>query len=110
MWDKRSSLNWWDDSQLYAPNVFSPSSVSGNDIFYLRGSEKVEEVIDFYIFDRWGNKVFEDHNFQPNDKEHGWDGVFLEIDGVTGVYVYLAIYKGCSDETSKLVGDVTLLR
>ena len=104
------SIDVEDESELYAPNIFAPASTTGNETFYLTGNDRVEEVLDFYIYDRWGNNVFEAHNFEPNDKEFGWDGKFKGVLGVPGVYVFFANYKGCSDDVSKLVGDVTLLR
>lgn len=42
---------------VFIPNVFSPNGNTYNDILYVRG--KCIKSMDFVLFDRWGNKVFE---------------------------------------------------
>ena len=39
--------------------------------------------MDFNIYDRWGNKVFESEN-----QSIGWDGTYLGLPMNTGTYVW----------------------
>ena len=60
----------------YMPTIFSPNGDGINDFVFVQTNSRITEVTSFRIFDRWGNMVFEDHLFTPNDSSHGWDGVF----------------------------------
>ena len=56
------------------PNIFSPSSRDGNnDYFTLYGNENVVLINEMYVYDRWGNLVYSNNNFLPNDPYQGWD-------------------------------------
>jgi len=59
---------------LYAPNVFMPSSLRDNRIFTIYGASNVQTIETLTIFDRWGNLVFSNTNFPPNELAAGWDG------------------------------------
>ena len=50
---------------IYIPNVFTPFNNDGtNDVFYINAKEgQLTRVLDFLIFDRWGNRVFENYDF-----------------------------------------------
>lgn len=54
--------------EVYIPNVFSPGQAINN-ILYVR-SECIASM-DFSVFDRWGNKIFE-----SEDINKGWDGTY----------------------------------
>ena len=90
------------------PNIFSPSSRDGNnDHFTLYGNENVVLINEMYVYDRWGNLVYSNNNFPPNDPYQGWDGSFKGESVVNGVYIYL--FKVTTDESEVLTftGDVT---
>ncbi len=95
---------------VYIPNMFTPDGDTFNDIFYLFGSEDVEKVDAFMVFDRWGDQLYRALNFLPNDPTYGWDGTFQSKNMLPGVYVYYAVvsFKDGSKQTFK--GDVTLIR
>ena len=90
-------------SCVYVPNAFSPDGDGQNDIEYVYGD--CIKTMDFAIYDRWGNKVFETAN-----RSVGWDG---KHDGVvmnTGVFVYKL---EATLENGALVhkkGNITLVR
>ncbi|MCT4581956.1 MAG: gliding motility-associated C-terminal domain-containing protein, partial [Flavobacteriales bacterium] len=53
------------------------------------------QSLNFIVFDRWGNKMFE-----SADKEIGWDGRFNGNIVAAGVYVYyveVEYYNGTSE-------------
>lgn len=62
------------------------------------------EDYEFYVFNRWGQKVFEGRRL---DEE--WDGMHSEQDSASDTYVWVVRYKILGIE-KVLKGDVTLLR
>jgi len=70
----------------------------------------VVEVEEFYIYDRWGELVYEAYNFEPNDELKGWDGTFKEKEDDSAVYAYYTVVRTITGEQLKFAGDVTLLR
>ena len=91
--------------EVYIPNVFSPSR---GDKFTMYASEDIEIIDDFYIYDRWGELVYSNSNFSPNEPDLGWDGYFNNNKAEQGVYVYLFIFE-INGRTERRYGDVTLL-
>ena len=100
------------DKGVYIPNAFTPGNDDGtNDVFMVFGNNDIiKEVNSFQIFDRWGEKVFEDYNFQPNDPSHGWDGTLKGQDLNPAVFVYWAKIEFIDGEVRLFEGDVTLLK
>lgn len=96
--------------QSFIPNVFSPNGDGVNDILYIHANSEVRRVIAFQIYDRWGDLIFEDFNFEPNDPGHGWDGLFSEKQSPSGVFVYRAVLELTQGDPHVLSGDITLLR
>ncbi len=95
---------------VYIPNAFSPNGDGVNDIFHIFAGGSVEGVRKFQIFDRWGEMVFEDFNFQPNDPAHGWNGIFRGEMMNPAVFVYLAEVEFVDGVVVLFEGDVTLVR
>ena len=88
---------------VFVPEAFSPNGDGQNDYLYVRG-DCIKDV-DFIVFDRWGNKVFE-----TTDKSIPWNGMYKGEVMNTGSYVYslsATMYDG-SSVTKK--GNVTLVR
>lgn len=91
------------DVYIYVPNAFSPNGDNVNDVMYLRGLNLVQ--VDFKIFDRWGELVFE-----TTDQSVGWDGTFKGEKLDPDVYVY-HLRVTCFDGQENLIkGNITLLR
>ena len=85
------------------PNIFSPNNDGRNDLF-CRIGDGIEDLTSIRIFNRWGQKVFEDSG--PNAK---WDGTYNGKPQPAGVYVYM-IEADCGAGPEKKIGDVTLVR
>jgi large repetitive protein len=99
------------DRDVFIPNVFSPNGDGFNDLFMIfAGEGKVKNIEAFKVFDRWGELVFEDYNFQPNDPAHSWDGMLRGELMNPAVFVYWAKVTFVDDETILFKGDVTLAR
>lgn len=97
----------------YIPNVFTPTGGQHyeNSRFYMSANmEQIKTVPSFRVFDRWGNKVFEDFDYVPNDVAQGWDGIFEGKPALPGVYVYRVEIEYIDGHREVAAGDVTLIR
>ena len=94
---------------VYAPNVFKPTEEAPNHRFALYSKASLP-VNYFQIFDRWGDLVFEQRNFNTNSPEKGWDGDNGLKRCLPGVYVYVAEIEYLEGFKLLLKGSVTLLR
>ena len=96
--------------QVFIPNSFSPNGDGINDFFLVFAHEKsVARINSFRVFSRWGELVFENFNFPPNDANFGWDGTFLEEDMDASVFVYTAEVEFIDGEILQYRGDVFLV-
>ncbi len=91
------------DNVIFVPNIFSPNGDGINDILFVRG--KGVEKLNFFIYDRWGEKVFE-----TTSLDIGWDGSFRGKDMNKAVFVYYleATFIDGQEVTQK--GDITLVK
>lgn len=93
------------ESKLEMPNAFSPNGDGINDIY--RAKNNYQSIVEFdaYIFNRWGQKIYEWH-----DPAGGWDGKFNGKDVKQGVYFVLVKAKGADERKYNIKKDVNLLR
>lgn len=93
------------ESKLEMPNAFSPNGDGINDIY--RAKTNYQSIVEFdaYIFNRWGQKIYEWH-----DPAGGWDGKFNGKDVKQGVYFVLVKAKGADGRKYNIKKDVNLLR
>lgn len=96
--------------KVYIPNAFSPDGDGVNDEFMIFGHIGVEEIEEFKVFDRWGERVFENGDFLPNKPGNGWDGTYRGQDMNTGVFAYIARVRYYDGVIGFFKGDVTRLR
>ncbi|MCX6294754.1 MAG: gliding motility-associated C-terminal domain-containing protein [Bacteroidetes bacterium] len=91
-----------DCSELFVPNVFSPNGDGANDSLKIYGG--CIENLEFVIFDRWGEKVFE-----TTDPAIAWDGTLhgRRLDAAIFVYYLNATIKGIE---VKKHGNITLVK
>jgi len=100
-----------NELNIYFPNVFSPDDDNINSKFMAFAAENSVSQINYLrIYDRWGELIFLETNFQPNDETFGWDGTFRDQELNPGVFVYLAEVMFVSGETLVFRGDLTLIR
>lgn len=91
---------------VFVPNAFTPDGDGLNEIFLpiVRGEEKGS--YQFYVFDRWGQLIF-----NTNDTQKGWDGTHKNIKSKEDVYVWKILIKNTLNEDVKEYrGHVSLLR
>ena len=96
--------------KIYIPNTFSPNGDGYNDFFTLYANAGVESVLALTIYDRWGEILYQAHDFSPNLPQRGWDGKFHQREMPSGVFVYqITVLMG--DGSKKIfTGDVTVVR
>lgn len=99
--------------RYYVPNVISLNGSSNNvdSRFTIFSSDSDIRIIqDLLIYDRWGNKVFENSDFPHNEPTMGWDGTFKQKAVEQGVYVYYAVIELIDGEIVQIAGDLTVLK
>ncbi|MBX2974173.1 MAG: gliding motility-associated C-terminal domain-containing protein, partial [Flavobacteriales bacterium] len=96
-----------DGLLIHVPNAFTPDGVAPNDIFkpVIIGVDPANYR--FYIFDRWGQPLYE-----TSDPDAGWNGLFTNGTEVPiGVYVWKLVAKDkITANRIERVGHVTLVR
>ncbi len=94
-----------EKSLLQMPNAFSPNGDGINDIY--KPKSGYQNITDFhaYIFNRWGQKLFEWSN-----PAEGWDGTFRGKPVKEGVYFVVVKAKGGDGKIYDIKRDVNLLR
>ncbi len=87
------------------PNAFTPNGDGANDTFgpVLLGGTAT--IIEFSIYSRWGQKVFE-----GSADRMAWDGRVDGKEAPSDVYVYHMVVRFGNGEEEDRSGDVTLLR
>ena len=90
--------------RLKIPNVFTPDSDGFNDSFGVPEFEGFEMISTIRIYNRWGEKVFEDVGVDAK-----WDGTQDGKPAPTDTYVYI-IQVECDEGIGILEGDITLIR
>ena len=88
---------------VFIPEAFSPNRDGENDILYVRGD--CIKSLQFEVFDRWGNRVFE-----TADKNIGWNGMYKGQAMNTGSYVYYLTASMYDGTTVSKKGNVSLVR
>ncbi|MEO8569653.1 MAG: gliding motility-associated C-terminal domain-containing protein, partial [Ginsengibacter sp.] len=97
------------DANLLLPTAFTPNNDNLNDVYYplTRG---VKTVLNFAIYNREGQLIFQKKNFPPNDKSFGWDGSTRGQQPSTAVYVYIMEALCDSGEKLSKKGSFVLIR
>lgn len=99
-----------DNSGVFIPNAFAPSSTVGNNLFYIQvPNGEIFNVLSYSIFDRYGNKVFDRKNQLSNNPDLLWNGRFNGKELSQGVYVYITQVM-IENQVQIFKGDITLLR
>ncbi len=96
-------------SVVFIPNTFTPDGDGLNDIFYPRG-RGIKRVNYFRVFNRWGELIFEQKNFNIDDRTRGWDGRFNGKYLPPDVFVYTTEMVCDNNETFLLKGTIMIIR
>jgi gliding motility-associated-like protein len=97
--------------KVYIPTVFSPNGDGINDKFQVFTGLGVEHINFVRLYDRWGEKVYEEIDLPPSsDGTPGWDGNFRGHDMDPAVFLYLVEVVFVDGKVLVYRGDVSLLR
>lgn len=92
-----------DIRPVFVADAFTPNGDGINDVLHVK-TQGVKEL-NFRIYDRWGNLVFE-----SNHVDDGWDGTIRGRNANPGVYIYVVQSKNINNERGTQQGNVTLVR
>lgn len=97
------------DIRIFVPNAFSPNGDLTNDLFELITNSNDLKIVNYFIFDRWGELVYSIQNSNIQDYK-AWDGTFKGEKANPGVYTYYILLEDASGLQKTLKGDITLIR
>jgi len=108
----RSYIPIRDEYTFYAPTYISPDNDDLNDIFYVIGNGITAKNFKMYIYDRWGEIIYETDQYDPNDPpKYGWDGRAKDRKEVPiGTYTWLVKYYDPSNVEHIKSGAVSVIR
>ncbi len=92
------------ESKLLMPNAFTPNGDTHNDVYK---AKEYQSIVEFhaYIFNRWGQKLYEWTN-----PAEGWDGNYNDSPVKEGVYFVVVKARGADGIVYNIRKDVNLLR
>ncbi len=96
--------------RTFVATAFTPNGDGANDAFYVQGGKGISHVQMFRVYDRWGEKVFENRETEINNPDAGWDGTLNGKDMNPGVFAWYAEVVCDNGEVVFMKGDVTLIR
>ncbi len=92
-----------NEEDVFLPNIFSPNNDNNNDELKLRSNFVTQ--LDLYIYDRWGEKVYESH-----DPNFMWDGTYKGAELKPDVYAYYFKAVCIDGQNYSEKGNVTIIR
>jgi len=98
------------DRDVYVPNAFSPNGDGANDYFLPYTGTEVDHINTFRIFNRWGALLFALEDFNAENEEMGWDGVFQGKSLNPGVFIYYLEVTFIDGHVEVYQGDFTLIK
>ncbi len=97
--------------KIYIPTIFSASLTKPNNRFTVYGNSMVKNVKQLIIYDRWGNVIFANNDFPPNDSTEGWDGTNIESGPeISSVYTYYTVVEDYFMQEIEFIGTITLVK
>lgn len=92
------------------PNAVVPSESDQNGYVTVYAGPHVAQILEFTVFDRWGNQLFTRSNFSPNQFELGWDGTVQGKALIPGVYVYTTMVQYLDQVEKQFSGEILLIQ
>jgi len=101
----QKTIKVYTSCYLAVPNAFTPNNDGKNDFLYPLNAIKAENL-NFKVFNRWGQLIFETKNWKQ-----GWDGTYKGRQQAAGVYVWFLSYVDRdTKESRQMKGTVVLIR
>lgn len=98
-----------DEHYFLMPNVISPGGIRNQMIQIFDPLDQMHSIMEFQVYDRFGNILFEKHDFYPDDNSSiNWpNGMATEL---PDVIICVAKIKCKDDEEVLMAQDVLILR
>lgn len=93
------------ESSLKVPNAFSPNGDGVNDVFKVTYKSLIK--FNAYIFNRWGQRIYE---WDLSNIDDGWDGSHGGKQVKDGVYFIVVKAKGSDGIDYEIKQDINILR
>lgn len=103
-------IRMFTDGPVHIPNAFTPNGDGLNDVLFVMASRDVEQVKDFSIYDRFGQRIFQQREVPPNDPRFGWNGASRETTRGNSTFVYSVIVRFRDGREQQFRGTVTVIR
>lgn len=92
------------ESYLGMPTAFTPNGDGINDFFRPAGLQNSDKVLQFKVYNRWGQLLYDDII------NHEWDGTYQGVPQPQDVYIYTYEYAPANRERIIIRGEFTLIR
>jgi len=93
------------DYILFTPSAITPNGDGKNDVFYPKGIGIDPDNYQLFIFNRWGELIFESYN-----PSVGWDGTYQDKVVQIDVYVWMVRTQDHKGTPHEYIGHVTVVR
>lgn len=93
---KQKVINVYSTCYLAVPTAFTPNHDGKNDFLHPLNAIKADQL-EFRIYNRWGQLIFETHNWKQ-----GWDGTVNGKEQPSGIYIWFLHFK---DRDSGLIRE-----
>jgi gliding motility-associated-like protein len=94
---------------VFVPTGFTPNNDQVNDRLTVRGKEGTQ-ILNFKVYDRWGELLYEVQEAKINDDSYGWDGKFRGEYMTSGMYVWYVEAQYLDGAKEIIKGSTTLIR
>lgn len=98
------------DRPVYFPSAFSPNNDGYNDHYGLFLGPGIKRVVNFSIYGRWGELLYEVKDHRPGDYLQGWNGYHRGKLMAPGAYVYFCEIEWEDDWRERVEGSFNLIR
>ncbi|MGI9158708.1 MAG: gliding motility-associated C-terminal domain-containing protein, partial [Saprospiraceae bacterium] len=95
--------------RIHVPTGFTPNNDGSNDRLIVHG-QATARILEFRMYDRWGELVYQAKDFPTNDPAAGWDGIFRGRAQDPGVYVWILEAQYLDGVKEVFKGNTALIR
>ncbi len=99
-----------DKPNIYIPNAFTPNQDQINDYLIAVSPDEIVDVEFFRVFDRWGNLLYSNQDFELTDQTLLWDGRSHGQVLNPGVYIYQIGVNLINGKQYFQSGEINLIR
>ena len=95
---------------ILVPLSFAPNGNGNNEFFKVLTPENITvEVLEYAIYNRWGNLIYSAFNFSSSNSSNYWNGSYQNGEAHSGQFLYHIVYEN-NNEQAELSGISYLLR